>query len=68
MIGFGPLTAPAAPPSHVASDGGDDPRPSRENRTSKNQALRDIAVPSSAPSARSTEQEMHVNVGVSRSV
>ena len=26
------------------------------------------AAPSSAPSARSTEQEMHVNVGVSRSV
>jgi hypothetical protein len=54
--------------TYTPSDGGDDPRPSPEKPNPKNQALRDIAVPSSAPSARSTEQEMQVNVGVSRSV
>jgi hypothetical protein len=31
-------------------------------------AVTDSAAPSSAPSARSTEQAMHVNVGVSRRV
>jgi hypothetical protein len=32
------------------------------------EAVSDSAAPSSAPSARSTEQAMQVNVGVSRSV